>query len=177
MAYLILALALLSSAADARVRETEAQDFLKLSHRFAHQARVHAPKMQFPKHVLKSIVFKVVDGFPQKRQIGECQMGGGLDPTIRLKGREWDWADEWEREVLLFHELAHCVLNRPHLDGTIVRHGQRIPKSVMSTLKIDRETYILNRDYYLDELFSVLLPARQTVFIDEVYVYIPVEND
>ena len=56
-----------------------------------------------------------------------------------------------EKELLMFHELGHCVLDRRHRD-TLTPHD--VPLSIMATIMIDVEVYKNNREYYIDELFT-----------------------
>jgi len=55
------------------------------------------------------------------------------------------------REIFVFHELGHCVLNRVHAnelraDGT--------PASLMNFETVACGLYRERRDFYLDELFA-----------------------
>jgi hypothetical protein len=73
-----------------------------------------------------------------------------------------------EQEVLFFHELGHCVLNRPH-NNQSMPNGD--PKSIMVEGKLDLYSPCrypiggacpdnsFKRDYYLDELFDESTPV------------------
>lgn len=51
----------------------------------------------------------------------------------------------WEfREILIFHEMGHCILGREHTE---------IDSLMRQFLFFDQE-YAPNRDYYINELFS-----------------------
>jgi hypothetical protein len=65
-------------------------------------------------------------------------------------------AKDYEKEALIFHELGHCVLNRPHLDKCELTFQDSciFPSSLMSSV-LHMTAYKLNKDYYLQELFSV----------------------
>ena len=82
-------------------------------------------------------------------------------PTIRFDTASVNWTNnEYSREILVFHELGHCVLNRRvHRDdnlpngnyASIMRStGSQLYGGAMNNFK---------RDYYLDELFDEETPA------------------
>lgn len=45
---------------------------------------------------------------------GDCRMPG---KKIRLNADYWNRAPAFERRLLLFHELGHCLLKRAHVPG------------------------------------------------------------
>ena len=53
-------------------------------------------------------------------------------------------------EEVLFHELAHGLLDMEHRDSVI---NDSIPYSIMHSDLLAQEHYINNRARYLDELF------------------------
>jgi hypothetical protein len=56
------------------------------------------------------------------------------------------------KEVLLFHELGHCVLDRDHRNDFLPNTEQA---SVMNQVLPHPVTYTGNTQYYLQELFTV----------------------
>lgn len=78
------------------------------------------------------------------------------------------WANYQQKEVLIFHELGHCILNREHDDSSLPNGD---PKSMMikdnirvyspcvylfgNTVVCD---FTFKREYYLDELFDESTP-------------------
>lgn len=85
---------------------------------------------------------------------GNCRISSFATPVITINQRVWPRLDEPRRELLLFHELGHCVLKREHDDRTILQRGRNLPDSVMHTYLLDSNVYQENREHYLDELFS-----------------------
>lgn len=78
---------------------------------------------------------------------GVCNIGEGI-PLIRLN---YMYVDNIEMERrILFHELGHCVLGRPH-DDRMAPWG---PASLMNTFLIDANMFHNHQDYYLNELFN-----------------------
>lgn len=82
---------------------------------------------------------------------GQCQVSKDIH-RILVDSNYWEGATESEREVLLFHELGHCILNRTHLDE---KTGKSICVSIMrSSSSVCKMDYNLStRSDYLDELF------------------------
>lgn len=84
---------------------------------------------------------------------GQCSTGGEDEGSIIIDRPFWERSDYLTREMLVFHELGHCVLSRPHDDS---RNGMGHCNSIMAsgtstcTLEYTAET----RDGYLDELFE-----------------------
>ena len=71
---------------------------------------------------------------------GRCAYTVG-GKEIHLDTWFWGVAGAGLRELLLFHELGHCVLNQEHRRGSIMAD---------SLIK----GYFSRRDYYLEELFT-----------------------
>lgn len=65
---------------------------------------------------------------------------------------------EWDRESLIFHELAHCILNRYSHNNTMVgtstTPSYNIPMSLLNTYLVSGYMYSKNRAVYLRELFT-----------------------
>lgn len=77
-------------------------------------------------------------------RIGVCTKYGGEYPEVHLDPDYWAEASDAEREMLVFHELGHCDLNRRHCEVG----------SLMAEYAFDAETYLEYREDYLDELFG-----------------------
>lgn len=57
--------------------------------------------------------------------LGECQFFSsilGEQRKIMVDRAAWDALGDEQREILMFHELGHCVLNREHAAEGIMRH-------------------------------------------------------
>jgi hypothetical protein len=55
------------------------------------------------------------------------------------------------REMLLFHELGHCLLNRSHQGNDFYN-----PTSIMNASLFSDLNYKTNYDYFIKELFHVI---------------------
>ena len=98
-------------------------------------------------------------------EISQCGQGhspnfnGMFDkPTILISESCWATLNEDAREILVFHELGHALLNRLHIDGTL---PNGYSKSIMCAgtnfdcSDLPDYLYCSNyREYYLDELFD-----------------------
>ena len=74
---------------------------------------------------------------------------------IYIDADYWARATHWEQELLLFHELGHCVLGIRFHDNS--RNQAGFPLSIMSTYIIPEVYYARHRAYYLDQLFATHL--------------------
>jgi hypothetical protein len=86
------------------------------------------------------------------KAIGWCFINSKRKITINPEF--WANAREFEKEALMFHELGHCALNRPHTDAKMYdpQFGE-LPGSLMAPFIINNEAaYVKYRDYYLNEL-------------------------
>ena len=89
--------------------------------------------------------------------VGECNHDNDLPGTINIDSVYWNKADEFRQELILFHELGHCSLQRNH-DNSINPNDVPNCNSIMNDGKglecfpkvYDQDT----RAAYLDELFS-----------------------
>jgi hypothetical protein len=61
----------------------------------------------------------------------------------------WNNAGAEDRELVVFHELGHCLLDRRHDDSV----KGWFPLSMMNTFKLDVDLYRYYRDDYVHELF------------------------
>ncbi len=88
---------------------------------------------------------------------GTCTFANGNNPPhIRIDTNSANWSNNaWSREILMYHELGHCILDRrQHRDD-------RLPnENYSSIMRSDgAQVYggslsLFKRDYYLDELYN-----------------------
>jgi hypothetical protein len=101
---------------------------------------------------IDNLIMRFTDDFNGTNTLAQCRYG--QTPTIAIGIEFWNWADVATREQVVFHELAHCILGRKHLDDSIVYQGEHIPKSIMSTILFSEYYYKKFRMYYIDEMFA-----------------------
>jgi hypothetical protein len=83
------------------------------------------------------------------RVIGVCEIPAKI---VDISLSYWNQASETEREMLIFHELGHCILGRPHNIQRNVFTG--IPMSIMfPDMIIPLQVYQKYRSLFLNELF------------------------
>lgn len=80
-----------------------------------------------------------------------CVWGSGT-PELTIKRDFWVSASDVQREIIVFHEMGHCILNRDHLDS---RRADGTPQSLMNTYAVTAREYKKARSYYIQELFTV----------------------
>jgi hypothetical protein len=106
-----------------------------------------------------------------------CGYGSPDPPRVSIRKDCWDNYPDIAKEILIFHELGHAILRRPHDDSKL---GNGDYSTIMNTGDISvlyNEYTPDKRDYYLDELFGALgeLPAwakakanEKLIFKDEI---------
>lgn len=82
---------------------------------------------------------------------GMCYSWSNGHREIDIDQEEFEYMDEYEQEILVFHELGHCILNRGH-DDTDYAGDWIGPNSIMNPYIFSGETYFEHRKYYRDEL-------------------------
>lgn len=107
---------------------------------------------------------------------GDPGTGTSASPSIEIKNTDDCWIDmsDLEKENLMFHELGHALLARPHINDKLPNGAS--PKSIMcgdgacsnfATLPANG----LLRDYYLDELFNINAPfdLERNIYVNTPY--------
>ena len=84
---------------------------------------------------------------------GECNAGDGT-PIVKIAKAFWENASLGAQELVLFHELGHCVLDRVHDEDVIFLNSAYIPKTIMTSVEVDTAVFLANYDYYIQELFK-----------------------
>jgi hypothetical protein len=75
-----------------------------------------------------------------------------MKPRLILISQDfWDRATPIQREMVIYHELGHCALDRPHTEATSP-WGNQI--SLMYPSIFNERMYDQDREYYIDELFN-----------------------
>ena len=96
----------------------------------------------------------IVYGSFKGSHLGMCDEGWLRSSHVEINRDAWRTASEPTREMMLFHELGHCLLGRSHLDEEANLKNYRIPASVMNTHGVSGSLYQRFQNYYLNELFS-----------------------
>jgi hypothetical protein len=86
--------------------------------------------------------------------LGICYIYQDDTREIFIDEAQWYELSQVEQEMLILHELGHCILDRPD-DNTVFLNG--VPKSLMygkEFLSKHVRAYKKNRAFYLNELFN-----------------------
>jgi hypothetical protein len=83
-------------------------------------------------------------------KLGLCTRGRGT-PTITINEASWKALDEEEKEILLFHEMGHCILELTHNNA---QAGDRKWASLMLQWPQRISDYGSRKEGYLKELFQ-----------------------
>lgn len=76
---------------------------------------------------------------------------GGPYHEVVIDPDTWDDISDEQQMALLFHELAHCVQGRPHLNSHL---SDGCPKSMMHENLLATSCIKNHEGYYLKELFD-----------------------
>lgn len=95
--------------------------------------------------------------------VGMCTFSSTRRNKVELSTNAWNNGSDTFREMLLFHELGHCLLGRGHKNTT---HSSGRPESLMNSWLFDQRTYLANRDAYLKELYTVNATMRTAIPVD-----------
>lgn len=82
--------------------------------------------------------------------IGLCETGYN-GRTVTLDPDFWGRISDTQDELLMHHELGHCILYRPHR-STLLSSGR--DASIMNPIIMSSSTYLGNYSYYQNELFT-----------------------
>lgn len=100
--------------------------------------------------------------------VGYCKVEPGKTPKILILRSAWATLSETRKEVLMFHELGHCQLQRGHVQ--IVDPMSGMPLSMMYSGGTRDETYTTYKDYYHYELYWN--PARLPIHSESTAEYL-----
>lgn len=94
-----------------------------------------------------------IEALPEEGVAGQCSYGYVAGKRIVIDREFWDRANTNWRELVVFHELGHCYLERGHREEAF---DNGLCKSIMRSGTEDcRDAYgPQNREYYLNELFE-----------------------
>ena len=81
--------------------------------------------------------------------VGVCIEYSNGQTEILIRESSWNTFSNSQREILIFHELGHCHLDRDHKDTTY----KSIDLSVMKSLLINQFDYQTYFPEYMEELF------------------------
>lgn len=124
-------------------------------------------------HALDLVAVIFDESFNNSRAIGACIFTPTQNLVI-IRQSYWSTASELMRENLIFHELGHCALYRPH--RVEFRPADLTPISLMYTYILNPLVYETWYDEYLNELFQYVpaVPLSRNYNIEQ---YITTEDN
>lgn len=116
---------------------------------FAAEAAQRGITVDYEARRIEGLFQNITDG----NVAGQCFRNIEKPRKVIIDIDYWDNATEAVREVLVFHELGHCFLERDHDDR---KDGNNVCQSIMhsSPQVCDLDLNDMNREEYLDELFK-----------------------
>jgi hypothetical protein len=81
---------------------------------------------------------------------GVC-VTGNMSPTITIDQGVWAILPDSQRELLVYHELGHCIFFYHH---DLAYHTSTMPESIMYPTLFDGDTYESYHEYYLTQFFD-----------------------
>jgi hypothetical protein len=92
---------------------------------------------------------------PADNVAGQCSYSYNHPRQVTIDIPFWNRSNQLSREMIVFHELGHCVLNLDHDERSF---PSGLCRSIMrSGSCCCRDAYNMqNRNYYLDELFGLI---------------------
>ena len=93
-----------------------------------------------------------ITGIYENNVVGSCHYNYQQPNHVIIDKKFWERSSHLTKEMIVFHELGHCYLYRPHLED---RYPNGFCRSIMrSGTCCCRDGYnAANRSVYLDELF------------------------
>jgi len=82
--------------------------------------------------------------------IGLCETGYGLR-RVTLDPDFWNNVSNTQKELLMHHELGHCILYRAHRTSLLSSGAEA---SIMYPIIMASSTYLNDYNYYQNELFT-----------------------
>lgn len=116
--------------------------------RFEQAGAVHGIKVDLVKEQLTGII----EDLPTESVAGQCNFYSHGPNHIIIDSEFWSRASDHFKEMIIFHELGHCVLDRDHREGqldngfclSIMRSGEQPCRDVYNEN---------TKEYYIEELF------------------------
>jgi len=94
-----------------------------------------------------------IEEIDEDQVAGQCSYGFGHPSDVVIDASFWNIANDWLKEMVVFHELGHCVLFRGHEEAQFPNGACRsIMRSGIEGCFDNYNTQ--TRELYVDELFD-----------------------
>jgi hypothetical protein len=94
------------------------------------------------------VIFAAMDA---NEMIGYCWQRDNMTPIVAISREFWQTASLYQQEILMFHELGHCLLQKHHNNAL---DGNGMPRSIMNERMFDVYYYETYRESYLQQFFG-----------------------
>lgn len=99
---------------------------------------------------LRHLPIDVRYGLLEFHTLGVCYRGRYPENNLILvNAPKWDNMTQAAKRELIYHEMAHCVMNKPHVPDR--QDDLMVPVAISS---YDEERYLRLESYLLDKLFK-----------------------
>jgi hypothetical protein len=85
---------------------------------------------------------------------GVCNSYSDGTKEVLIKKSWWDKASNHQKEVMIYHELGHCALNRDHDTELLTKDEYTVKGSIMNPTIPGSAHYVQYKSSYLTELFT-----------------------
>jgi hypothetical protein len=104
----------------------------------------------------REITDLIIEFRPLSEHIALCQTDSGETSIISIDPKSWVSLNPIEQQLVIYHELGHCLLRRLHRENWAhTASGKTIPDSVMSPCLIPFKTFSEDEEYFEWELFQI----------------------
>ncbi len=149
----LLTIVLLSSCKDDKVKVVEIPDKLQgFVDSFILEGQKRGVEVNIDDLIMEFESDLEVGGSPAA---GLCRTQGDNTPVILIDTTSSNWTlNLSSREQLVFHELGHCYLGRPHIENRMPNGNFRSIMRPSGEQLYGPNLGAFKREFYLDELFS-----------------------
>lgn len=85
---------------------------------------------------------------------GVCNSYSDGTKEVIIKKNWWQSASTYQKEVMIYHELGHCSLNRDHDSEIFTKDAYVVKASIMNPVIPGSGHYVNYKTAYLTELFT-----------------------
>jgi hypothetical protein len=131
---------------------------------FETYAKLYDYKIKYPSQGIRILMStEMGDGV-----LGQCYVKS-KDSIVTFNAKIWVTLDAVQREMLVMHELGHCVLNLPH-DSSEDEKGR--PTSIMHPYADDPTAYYRCTDCFIKNLFEAAKVHDEKTSAKDVFKHI-----
>jgi hypothetical protein len=122
----------------------------------------------FNRNVEYSKLIIEIEDKPSSFYIAYCsKVNNNQNPKIKMNRQFWSALNSSYREMLLFHEMGHCLLNRSHQGNDFYN-----PSSIMNSSLFSEVYYRNNYDFFIRELFGFSYDKEEPILFGAMYEHI-----